>query len=238
MTELALQYGRYGYRKIARFLRDEGFAASPKRVERLWRREGLKVPRRQPKRRRLWLHDGSCIRRRAEGPNHVWSYDFIQDRTTDGRVYRMLVVVDEFTRECLTIRVARKLSSWEVIEALADLFLSRGLPTYIRSDNGPEFTAKAVREWLGRLQVAPLFIEPGSPWENGYVESFNARLRDEFLDGEIFYTLKEVQVLTERWRWQYNHVRPHQALGYRPPAPEARDWPLAASREDKHPAIH
>ena len=139
----------------------------------------------------------------------------------------MLVVVDEFTRECLTIRVARKLSSWEVIEALADLFLSRGLPTYIRSDNGPEFTAKAVREWLGRLEVAPLFIEPGSPWENGYVESFNARLRDEFLDGEIFYTLKEVQVLTERWRWQYNHVRPHQALGYRPPG--ARGARLAAS---------
>ena len=150
----------------------------------------------------------------------------------------MLVVVDEFTRECLTIRVARKLSSWEVIESLADLFLSRGLPTYIRSDNGPEFTAKAVMEWLGRLEVAPLFIEPGSPWENGYVESFNARLRDDFLDGEIFYTLKEVQVLTERWRWQYNHVRPHQALGYRPPAPEVRDWPLAASREDKQPAIH
>ena len=133
MTELALQYGRYGYRKIARFLREEGFAASPKRVERLWRREGLKVPKRQPKRRRLWLHDGSCIRRRAQRPNHVWSYDFIQDRTTDGCVYRMLIVVDEFTRECLTIRVARKLSSWEVIEALADLFLSRGLPTYIRS---------------------------------------------------------------------------------------------------------
>ena len=190
MTELALQYGRYGYRKIARFLQQEGFAASPKRIERLWRREGLKVPKRQPKRRRLWLNDGSCIRQRAEGPNHVWSYDFVQDRTTDGRVYRMLVVVDEFTRECLTIRVARKLSSWEVIESLADLFLSRGLPTYIRSDNGPEFTAKAVR------------------------------------------------VLTERWRWQYNHVRPHQALGYRPPAPEARDWPLAASREDKQPAIH
>ena len=133
MTALALQYGRYGYRKIARLLRQEGFAASPKRIERQWRREGLKVPKRQPRRRRLWLHDGSCIRRRAEGPNHVWSYDFVQDRTTDGRVYRMLVVVDEFTRECLTIRVARNLSSWEVIEALADLFLSRGLPTYIRS---------------------------------------------------------------------------------------------------------
>ena len=238
MTELALQYGRYGYRKIARFLRDEGFAASPKRVERLWRREGLKVPKRQPKHRRLWLNDGSCFRRRAEGPNHVWSYDFVQDRTTDGRVYRMLVVVDEFTRECLTIRVARKLSSWEVIEALADLFLSRGLPTYVRSDNGPEFTAKAVREWLGRLQVAPLFIEPGSPWENGYVESFNARLRDEFLDGEIFYTPREVQVLTERWRWQYNHVRPHQSLGYRPPAPEARGWPLAARQEDSRASIY
>mgnify|MGYP001818820665 FL=1 len=237
MTELALEYGRYGYRKIARFLRQEGFAASPKRIERLWRREGLKVPKRQPKRRRLWLNDGSCIRRRADRPNHVCSYDFAQDRTTDGRVYRMLVVVDEFTRECLTIRVARKLSSWEVIESLADLFLSRGLPTYIRSDNGPEFTAKEVREWLGRLEVAPLFIEPGSPRENGYVESFNTRLRDELLDGEIFYTLREVQVLTERWRWQYNHVRPHSSLGYHPPAPGAIEWPLGTTRQPL-PVMH
>ena len=203
MTDLALQYGRYGYRKITWFLQQEGFAANPKRVERLWRREGLRVPKRQPKRRRLWLNDGSCIRRRAERQNDVWSYDFVQDRTLDGRAFRMLVIVDEFTRECLTIRVARKLSSWDVIECLAELFVSRGLPSHLRSDNGPEFTARAVRKWLGRLGVAPLFIEPGSPWENGYVESFNARLRDEFLDGEIFYTLKEVQVLTERWRWQY-----------------------------------
>ena len=160
------------------------------------------------------------------------------DRTQDGRAFWMLTVIDEFTRECLTIRVARKLSSWDVIESLAELFLSRGLPTHIRSDNGPEFTAKAVCKWLGRLAVAPLFIAPGSPWENGYVESFNARLRDEFLDGEIFYTLKEVQVLTERWRWHYNHVRPHQSLGYKPPAPEARGWPLAANRKDEQHAMH
>jgi transposase InsO family protein len=238
MTDLALQYGRYGYRKITWFLQQEGFTVNPKRVERLWRREGLKVPKRQPKRHRLWLNDGSCIRRRAEGPNDVWSYDFVQDRTIDGRAFRILVIVDEFTRECLTLRVARKLSSWDVIECLAELFVSRGLPNHLRSDNGPEFTAKAVRKWLGRLDVTPLFIEPGSPWENGYVESFNARLRDEFLDGEIFYTLTEVRVLTERWRWQYNHVRPHQSLGYRPPAPEARGWPPAASREDKQPTIH
>lgn len=239
MTALATQYGRYGYRKITSMLRGEGFVVNAKRIERLWRQEGLKVPKRQPKRRRLWLGDGSCIRLRAERPNHVWSYDFVQDRTIDGRAYRMLVVVDEFTRESLALRVARKLSSWDVIEALAELFLMQGLPTYIRSDNGPEFTAKAVKRWLARLDVAPLYIEPGSPWENGYVESFNARLRDEFLDGEIFYTLKEVQVLTERWRWHYNHVRPHQSLGYRPPAPEARGWPPAASpQEDKRPTIH
>ena len=239
MTELATQYGRYGYRKITSMLREDGFVVNPKRIERLWRREGLKVPKRQPKRKRLWLGDGSCIRLRAERPNHVWSYDFVQDRTAEGRQYRVLVIVDEYTRECLSLRLARKLSSWDVIDTLSELFLQRGLPTHIRSDNGPEFTAKAVKKWLEDLDVAPLFIEPGSPWENGYVESFNARLRDEFLDGEIFYTLKEAQVLTERWRWHYNHVRPHRSLGYRPPAPEAWGWPQAPSpTKDQNHAIH
>ncbi len=159
-----------------------------KRVERIWRQEGLRVPQKQPKRGRLWLTDGSCIRRRPEYRDHVWSYDFVFERTHDGRPIRMLVVVDEFSRECLAIDVARRLNSTDVLDCLGELFVSRGLPDYIRSDNGPEFTAKAVRDWLQKLGVQTLFIEPGSPWENGYVESLNGKLRDELLNGEIFYT--------------------------------------------------
>ena len=221
IIELARQYGRYGYRRITALLRREGWRVNRKRVERIWRQEGLKVPRRQPKRGRLWLNDGSCVRLRAEYPNHVWSYDIVFDRTHDGRPLRMLTVVDEFTRECLAIKVERSIRSEEVLECLADLFLLRGTPAYLRSDNGAEFIATAVREWLRRLEVQPLFIEPGSPWENGYVESFNGKLRDELLNGEIFYTLMEAKVLIERWRQEYNTVRPHSALDYRPPAPEA-----------------
>jgi putative transposase len=153
-----------------------------KRVERIWRREGLKVPKKQPKRGCLWLTDGSCVRHRSEYPNHVWSYDFVHERTHDGRALRMLVVMDEYTRECLAIEVARKLSSRDVLRILARLFIERGTPDFIRSDNGPEFTAKAVRSWLERLNIETLFIEPGSPWENGYVESFNGKLRDELLN--------------------------------------------------------
>jgi len=202
-------------------LRNEGWIVNHKRVERLWRREGLKVPKKQPKSRRLWLNDGSCIRRRPEYPNHVWSYDFIQDRTVDGRAFRALVIIDEYTRECLSLDVARSLRSEDVLDRLESLFVQRGTPKYIRSDNGPEFTAKAVRSWLAQLEVQPLFITPGSPWENGYVESFNGKLRDELLNREIFTTLREAQVLIERWRMHYNQLRPHSALGYRPPAPEA-----------------
>jgi len=192
-----------------------------KRVERIWRREGLKVPKKQSKRGRLWLTDGSCVRHRPEYRNHVWSYDFVHERTHNGRALRMLVVIDEYTRECLAIEVARKLSSRDVLRVLAHLFIRRGTPDFIRSDNGPEFTAKAVRSWLERLGVQTLFIEPGSPWENGYCESFNGKLRDELLDREIFTTLWEAKVLVESWRKEYNQVRPHSALGYRPPAPEA-----------------
>ncbi len=181
------------------------------------------MPKKQPKRGRLWLNDGSCVRKRAEHANHVWSYDFVMDRTRDGRAIRMLTIVDEYTRECLAIDVGRRLNSENVLARLADLFVHRGTPRYIRSDNGPEFTAKRVREWLSRVQVNTLFIEPGSPWENGYVESFNGKLRDELLNREIFYTLIEAQVLIGRWRRLYNHFRPHSALGYRPPAPEAID---------------
>lgn len=221
ITALATAYGRYGYRRITAMLRTEGWRVNHKRVERLWRREGLKVPKKQPKRGRLWFNDGSCVRRRPEYPNHVWSYDFIQDRTVDGRAFRALVIIDEHTRECLSLDVARSLRSEDVLDRLESLFVQRGTPEYIRSDNGPEFTAKAVRSWLAQLEVQPLFITPGSPWENGYVESFNGKLRDELLNRELFYTLWEAKVLIERWRMQYNRLRPHSSLGYHPPAPEA-----------------
>ena len=191
-----------------------------KRVERIWRREGLKVPRRQPKRGRLWLNDGSCVRLRPERPNHVWVCDFVEDRTRDGRKFRMLCVVDEFTREALAIRVARQLGSADVIDVLADLFVARGAPVHIRSDQGPEFVAEAVEGWIAGVGAATAYIEKASPWENGYVESFNGKLRDELLRAEVFNSLREAQVLIERWRKHYNTVRPHSALGYRPPAPE------------------
>jgi transposase InsO family protein len=202
-------------------LRNEGWRVNHKRVERLWRREGLKVPAKQPKRSRLWLSDGSCIRQRAEYPNHVWSYDFTHERTAEGKAFRVLAVVDEYTRECLSLDVGRSLRSGDVLDRLESLFVQRGTPAFIRSDNGPEFTAKAVRDWLARVGVQTLFIEPGSPWENGYVESFFGKLRNELLDREIFYTLTEARVLIERWRLHYNQLRPHSALNYRPPAPQA-----------------
>ena len=219
--QLASQYGRYGYRRITALLRIEGFIVNHKRVERIWCQEGLKVPQKQPKRRRLWFNDGSCVRQRAEYPNHLWSYDFVADRTHDGRPIRILAIVDEYSRECLALVVKRRLTSQDVLDCLRDLFVERGAPEYIRSDNGPEFTANAVREWLEKVCVQTLFIEPGCPWENGYVESFNGKLRDELLNGEIFYTLKEAQTLIERWRIHFNTKRPHSSLGYRPPAPEA-----------------
>ena len=181
----------------------------------------MKVPKKQPKRGRLWLNDGSCIRLRPEHKDHVWSYDFMVARTVDGRPFRILNIIDEYTRECLAIRVERRLSSEDVIDQLFHLFVFKSIPEHIRSDNGPEFTAKAVRKWLGRLEVKTLFIEPGSPWENGYIESFNGKLRDELLDREIFTTLKEAKVLIEQWRREYNEFRPHSAKGYRPPAPVA-----------------
>ena len=220
MIALARQYGRYGYRRIAALLRDAGWSVSDGRIERLWRREGLKVPTKQPKRGRLWLNDGSCVRLRPAHTNHVWSYDFVHHRTEDGRAFRMLNILDEHSRECLAIRVRRKQTSVDVIDVLTDLFILRGVPAFIRSDNGPEFVAEAVRNWIGAVGARTAYIEPGSPWENGYVESFNARLRDELLNGEIFYTLAEAQIIIEQWRQHYNHKRPHSALGYRPPAPE------------------
>jgi len=220
---LATRYGRYGYRRITALLNNEyGWRVNHKRVERIWRKEGLKVPRKQPKRGRLWLNDGSCIRLRPEYKDHVWSYDFVLDRTANGRAFKILTIIDEYTRECLSLVVKRKITSQEVIDKLFDLFILRGIPEHIRSDNGPEFTAKAIRKWLSRIGVKTLYIEPGSPWENGYIESFNGKLRDELLNLEVFNTLKEAKVLIEQWRQEYNHIRPHSSLGYRPPAPEAK----------------
>jgi putative transposase len=218
---LAGSYGRFGYRQITTMLRGEGWRVNHKHVERIWREEGLKVPQKQPRRRRLWLNRGSCVRLRASRRNHVWSYDFVSDRTSDGRPIRILNVIDEFTRECLLIHVARKIRSIDVLEHLADLFIIHGTPDHIRSDNGPEFVAEIVRGWLKRLGVETLFIEPGSPWENGYIESFNGKFRYELLDGEILDTVLEARVVTETWRRHYNSVRPHSSLGYKPPAPEA-----------------
>ncbi len=209
IVALASKYGRYGYRRVTALLRREGWRVNHKRVERLWRREGLKVPRRQPKRGRLWLNDGSCTRLRPERRDHVWSYDLMQTRTREGRALRLLTIIDEHSRECLAIDVGRQIRSDDVLHRLTRLFTERGVPDHIRSDNGPEFTAKTVREWLGRVGVSTLFIEPGSPWENGYIESFNGKFRDEFLDREILDTPLEAKVLIERWRVDYNTVRTH-----------------------------
>jgi putative transposase len=221
VISLACQYGTYGYRIVTGLIRLTGWRVNHKRVERIWRQAGLKVPRKQPKRRRLWQNDGSCIRLRPAYPKHVWSYDFVSWQTANGRPLKILSVLDEYTRECLAILVARRITADDVLAQLEELFLLRGTPDHIRSDNGPEFTATMVRGWLSRLEVQTLFITPGSPWENGYVESFNCRLK-QFLEGEIFDTLQEAQILVEQWRVHYNTVRPHSSLGYQPPAPETK----------------
>ena len=183
IIEHARQFGRYGYRRITALLRRDGWSVNRKRVERIWRREGLKVPAKQPRRGRLWFNDGSCIRLRPEFPSHVWSCDFVSDRTHEGKAFRMLCIIDEFTREALTIRIARTLKATDVIDALADLFILRGVPAHIRSDNGPEFISQALRDWIAAVGAKTSYIEPGSPWENGYCESFNGKLRDELLNG-------------------------------------------------------
>ena len=220
VIELAKEYGRYGYRKVTDLLKNQGWDVGKDRVYTIWRQEGLKVPPKQPKRGRLWFTDGSCIRHRPLFKNHVWSYDFVSDQTHDGRKFKILNIIDEYSIECLLSLVKRRINSQDVILALADLFLQRGCPKHIRSDNGPEFIARRLVNWLNRLEVKPLFIHPGSPWENGYCESFNGKMRYELLDGEIFYSLVEAQVLIERWRRHYNTVRPHMSLGGRPPVPE------------------
>ena len=218
---LATEYGRYVYKTITDMLRLEGWDVGRDRVHAIWREEGLQVPQKQPKRSRLWLADGSCIRMRPKHKHHVWSYDFVSEKTHDGGSFKILNVIDEFTRECLASFVARRIRSQDVIFVLADLFQQHGIPEHIRSDNGPEFVAKKLMSWFKILSVKILFIQPGSPWENGYCESFNGKMRYQFLDGEIFYSLLEAKVLIEAWRRHYNEIRPHSSLGGRPPmAPE------------------
>jgi transposase InsO family protein len=215
----ASEYGRYGYRAITDLLRMDGWGINYKRVERIWRQEGLQIPAKHRPRKRLWLNDGSCVRLRPEWKNHVWAYDFVQCRTANGKAFRVLVVIDEYSRECLALHVARKIKSEQVMHVLADLFLTHGMPDNIRSDNGPEFVAVALKKWFANLQVQTQYIAPGSPWENGYCESFNGKFRDKLLDGEVFMSLKEAEIVIEHWRNHYNTRRPHRSLGGRPPAP-------------------
>jgi transposase InsO family protein len=218
MLELARQHPRYGYRRIWALLRNEGLRVNVKRIHRLWRKAGLKVPQKQHKKRRLGSSANGIIRHRAAGIDQVWCYDFVKDQTIDSRPLKFLPIEDEFTRECLSIDVARSITAREVIDTLKELFAVRGAPKFIRSDNGPEFIAKAIREWLAASNVGTLYIEPGSPWENAYSESFNGRFRDEFLNREMFTSLREARLITEDFRLEYNHRRPHSSLDYMTPA--------------------
>ncbi len=220
MIRLAKQYGRYGYRKVGELLHTEGWRVNHKRVERIWREEGLQQPQRHKKRKRLYHHDASIIRLRPRYPNHVWSIDFVHDKLSNGRSYKMLTVLDEYTREALAVTVARKMTCEDVLESLYPLLLKRGKPEHIRSDNGPEFSAAPFREWLERVGIQPIRIYPGSPWENGYNERFNGTLRREVLNAEWFASIRQAQTAIDTWLRQYNHIRPHHALGMRPPVPE------------------
>lgn len=218
ILELSKKHPRYGYRRIAALLRRAGWRVNTKRVQRLRREQGLKVPKKQHKRRRLGSSENSCTRRRAERRNHVWSYDFVFDRTEDGRRLKFLTIVDEFTRECLRLEVGRSFTAPKVVDVLRELVAERGAPEFIRSDNGPEFIAIAVREWLEAVKIDTAFIEPGAPWENAYIETFNGKLGDELLDREMFFTLAEARHLATTYRSEYNHQRPHSTLDYLTPA--------------------
>ena len=239
MRELARRRPRFGYRRIARLLRRENWKASDTRIYRLWRREGLTVPQKRRKRRHLGTSDNSCQHRRAEHKNHTWAWDFVFDRTVTGSQLKWLSIIDEFTRECLTLKVARSITSEDVINTLAELFAMRGVPRCIRSDNGPEFVAGEIRRWLQRVDVQTLYIEPGSPWENGYAESFHSRLRDEFLAMEEFENLKAARKLTVLWKADYNEERPHSSLGYLTPTEYSMmcDQPGSAGTFGESPSL-
>lgn len=219
IIELATQYGRYGYRRITAMLKTLGYDINHKRVERIWKENGLKVPKKQPKRKRLWLNDGSCIRLRPEYKNHVWSYDFVTDQLENKKKLRWLNIIDEYSRICIFSVPRRNWRHQDIIEVLSDCFILHGVPTHMRSDNGPEFIAKELRKWFKDIGVITSYIEPGSPWENGYCESFNSKMRDEFLNMEVFSTLNEAKALTKQWVICYNTIRPHSSLNYQPPAP-------------------
>ena len=232
MKELVRKRPRYGYRRICNLLRREGFRVNRKRIYRLWKQEGYRVPQQQHKRRRLGSSENGCARFRAEYPNHIWAWDFIFDRDERGRSLKWLTVIDEFTRECHTLRPERHLTSLDVIDELIRLMNQKGVPAYVRSDNGPEFIAKAIRGWLERAQVDTLYVEPGAPWENGYAEAFQSRLRDELLNAESFANLVEAQALARMWKRDYNEERPHSSLGYLTPLEFAAgqpDLPLGAT---------
>jgi transposase InsO family protein len=233
MRELVGRRPRFGYRRIGSLLRTEGWRASDTRVYRLWRREGLRVPRKRRKRRSLGVSENSCLQRKAEHPDHTWCWDFVFDRTVNGSPLKWLSIVDEYTRECLALKVDRSITSEDVIDTLSELFAQRRVPKEIRSDNGPEFIAQAIQEWLRKLKIQTLYIEPGAPWQNGYAESFHSRLRDEFLGLEEFESLSAARKLTTAWRDDYNHHRPHSSLGYVTPiefATRCRDQESSVAR--------
>lgn len=235
MLELVRRHPRYGYRRIWALLRREGWRVNRKRVHRLWRKQGLKVPRKQRKKRRLGSSANSCVRRPAERKDHVWAWDFLHDRTSDGRALKWFTLVDEYTRECVALEVGRGMTAKAVGEVLAAAVRERGAPAHVRSDNGPEFIAKAIRAWMAGAGLETLYIDPGAPWENGYAESFNSKVRDELLNAEEFGSLLEARVLAKEWRREYNHVRPHSSLGYRTPAEYGAMRPRADSASLRRP---
>jgi len=229
MKRLAGKHKRYGYRFITAKLRQEGWQVNHKRVQRIWRKEGLQVPYRRKRKKSHGSSANACFVKRAEFINHVWTYDFVDDATEDGRKLKLLTVLDEHTRESPAIEIGRSITSKDVISVLEYLFAVRGTPWFIRSDNGPEFIADAIKRWLEDKKVGTLYIEPGSPWENGYIESFHSRLRDELLNREQFFSVKEAKVLVENWRLEYNHERPHSSLEYKTPAAFAATCIASAS---------
>jgi transposase InsO family protein len=232
---LVRRHPRYGYRRIWALLRREGWGVNRKRLHRLWRQQGLKVPSKQRKKRRLGSSVNSCVRRPAEHKNHVWAWDFLHERTSDGRSLKWFTLVDEYTRECLALEVRRGMTAKAVSAVLAAVVQERGTPAHSRSDNGPEFSARAIRAWMATAGLETLYIEPGAPWENGYAESFKSKVRDELLNAEEFASLLEAEVLGKAWKQEYNHVRPHSSLGYRTPAEFGASCPRADSAALRRP---